>query len=46
MTLDVDALELLPAESTALRPCGWLFTCGITCGIETCDYTCNITRKV
>ncbi|WP_214105667.1 hypothetical protein [Acrocarpospora catenulata] len=45
MSIDISALELLPAD-TALRPCGWLITCGITCGDATCDVTCDITKKI
>ena len=45
MAIDITALEMLPAEPAGLAPCGWLFTCRVSCG-GTCDYTCDITRQV
>ena len=40
MTIDVTALEMLPAEASGLRPCGQILTCLWTCSYShSCLYT-------
>ena len=45
MTIDVTALEMLPAETNGLRPCGQILTCLWTCWPgQTCTNTCTVTE--